>query len=90
MTLHEVLDKLHKSLPDEIHGIGEYCEMYHSLKDMGQMEMARKLRDMAKDEYHHAENIKHFLEKAGVEISKEHEDMLESYEKKLERAYKLK
>lgn len=88
MTLHEIMDKLHKSLPDEIKGVGEYCEMYNELKNMGQMEMAKKLRDMAKDEYHHAENIKHLLKKAGMPITKEHEELLENYEKKLERAYK--
>lgn len=88
MTLHEITDKLVKEFPDEVKGVADYCEMAHALQEMGQHEMAKRVRAMAKDEYTHAENIKYLLKMSGVPIAKEHDGAFDMAEKKLEKIYK--
>lgn len=68
----ELVKKLTEMLDDEIEGIIEYDCIYNSMMEMGLIEEAYIVEDIANEEYTHAEAMWKMLKKHGVDFSQHH------------------
>jgi rubrerythrin len=65
----ELVKKLTEMLEDELDGIIEYDCMYNSMMELGLIDEAEIVEDIANEEYTHAEAMWYMLKKHGVDLS---------------------
>lgn len=68
MTLADMQETFQEDLKDEIEDCNKYLDMAMAAEEMGQMELAHGLCEIAKDEYTHAEFLHKHLKHYGVEM----------------------
>lgn len=67
---YELLKHLTEELEDELEGIKQYEDVYHSFVALGLTEEASYIERIANDEYKHACILRDILEKHNVDLTK--------------------
>lgn len=86
MELHKIVEKMKEEFPGEIKGANEYLVMAEEAEKIKQHELARHYKEMAREEYTHANSIMRDMKRYGMDIDNEHMKMMHELKEKLMRA----
>lgn len=86
MELHKIVEKMKEELSGEIKGSNEYLGMAEETDKINQHGLARHYKEMAREEYTHANSIMHDMKRYGMDIDQEHMKMMHELKEKLMRA----
>lgn len=86
MELHKIVEKMKEEFPGEIKGANEYLGMAEEAEKINQHELAKHYKEMAREEYTHANSIMRDMKRYGMDIDQEHMKMMHELKEKLMRA----